>query len=62
MDTKQIEQTLGRIFHDEEARIVFWNDPGEESENAPLFPARVPHREIVSETTAGVAAGDYTAF
>jgi uncharacterized protein (TIGR02687 family) len=37
MDTKQIEQTLGRIFHEEEARIVFWNDPDREFENKVPF-------------------------
>lgn len=37
MDTKQIEQTLGRIFHEEDARVVFWNDPDREFENEVPF-------------------------
>ena len=30
MDTKQINDALDRVFHQEEARIVFWNDPERE--------------------------------
>src|SRR6516225_2703092 len=30
MDTKQINDVLDRIFHKENARIVFWNDPERE--------------------------------
>lgn len=33
MDTKQINDALDRIFHQEEARIVFWNDPEREFQN-----------------------------
>src|SRR5271165_2412826 len=33
MDTKQIENVLYRIFHEEDARIVFWNDPDREFQN-----------------------------
>lgn len=37
MDTKQITDALDRIFHDEDARIVFWNDPDKEFQNALPF-------------------------
>ena len=30
MDTKQIRATLDRVFNEEKARIVFWNDPEKE--------------------------------
>ncbi len=30
MDTKQINDALDRIFREEDARIVFWNDPERE--------------------------------
>src|SRR3954453_5878042 len=30
METKQINDALDRIFHEEDARIVFWNDPERE--------------------------------
>jgi uncharacterized protein (TIGR02687 family) len=30
VDTKQINDALDRVFHEEEARIVFWNDPEQE--------------------------------
>lgn len=33
MDTKQIEQALSRHFHEDNQRIVFWNDPDKEFEN-----------------------------
>jgi uncharacterized protein (TIGR02687 family) len=33
LDNKQIETALKRIFHDENARVVFWNDPGREFQN-----------------------------
>ncbi len=37
MDTKQINDALDRIFHQEEARIVFWNDPEREFLNVLPF-------------------------
>ena len=37
MDTKQINDALDRIFHEEEARIVFWNDPEREFLNVLPF-------------------------
>ena len=30
METKQIHDALSRLFEDEEQRLVFWNDPGQE--------------------------------
>ena len=33
MDTRQINDALDRIFHEEDARIVFWNDPEKEFQN-----------------------------
>src|SRR5690606_24660569 len=30
MDTKQLNQALSKIYDDEQARIVFWNDPQQE--------------------------------
>ena len=33
MDTKQINDALDRIFHEEGQRIVFWNDPEKEFQN-----------------------------
>lgn len=37
MDTKQINDALDRIFHEEDARIVFWNDPEREFLNVLPF-------------------------
>ena len=37
MDTKQINDALDRIFHEEGARIVFWNDPDREFQNTLPF-------------------------
>ena len=37
MDTKQINDALDRIFHQEDARIVFWNDPEREFLNVLPF-------------------------
>ena len=37
MDNKQIETALQRIFHEEHARIVFWNDPAREFQNEVPF-------------------------
>lgn len=37
MDNKQIETALKRIFHEESARIVFWNDPDREFQNEVPF-------------------------
>ena len=37
MDTKQINDALDRIFHEEGARIVFWNDPEREFLNVLPF-------------------------
>ena len=37
MDTKQINDALDRIFHEESQRIVFWNDPEREFHNALPF-------------------------
>jgi hypothetical protein len=30
MDTKQLDEALSKLFVDEGARIVFWNDPEHE--------------------------------
>ena len=30
MDVKQINDALERVFNEEQARIVFWNDPDQE--------------------------------
>lgn len=37
MDNKQIESALNRIFHEENERIVFWNDPDCEFQNEVPF-------------------------
>ena len=37
MDTKQINDALDRLFKDESARIVFWNDPEKEFQNVLPF-------------------------
>lgn len=37
MDTKQINDALDRLFHEEDARIVFWNDPEREFLNVLPF-------------------------
>ena len=37
MDIKQINDALDRIFHEENARIVFWNDPQQEFLNTLPF-------------------------
>ncbi|MBV8236763.1 MAG: BREX-1 system phosphatase PglZ type A [Acidimicrobiia bacterium] len=37
MDTKHINDALDRIFHEDEARIVFWNDPEREFQNVLPF-------------------------
>lgn len=37
MDTKQINDALDRLFHEEETRIVFWNDPDKEFQNVLPF-------------------------
>lgn len=37
MDTKQINDALERLFQEEEARIVFWNDPEKEFQNSLPF-------------------------
>ena len=39
METKQINDVLDRIFHEEGARIVVWNDPDQEFLNVlPFLP------------------------
>jgi hypothetical protein len=41
MDMHQINDALDRIFHEEGARIVFWNDPDREFQNViPFLDAR----------------------
>ena len=30
MDVAQITAALGRVFNDEQVRVVFWNDPDRE--------------------------------
>jgi uncharacterized protein (TIGR02687 family) len=37
MDTKQINDALDRIFHEKDARIVFWNDPERDFLNVLTF-------------------------
>src|SRR5262245_58136218 len=37
MDTKQINDALERIFTEDDARIVFWNDPDKEFQNSLPF-------------------------
>ena len=37
MVTKQINDVLDRIFHEEDARIAFWNDPEREFLNVLPF-------------------------
>ena len=37
MDTKQIDDALDRVFNEEDARIVFWNDPEREFPNTLPF-------------------------
>lgn len=37
MDNKQIETALNRIFHEENERIVFWNDPEREFQHEVPF-------------------------
>ncbi len=34
MDTKQLNTALNKIFFDDDARIVFWNDPQQEFNKA----------------------------
>src|SRR6266702_475484 len=37
MEIRQINDALDRIFHEENARIVFWNDPDREFQNVLPF-------------------------
>ena len=56
MDTRQIHDTLNRMYKEEGARIVFWNDPDKEFQT--ILPALNLDGVSIRCVAARVSFGD----